>query len=106
MKIVVAIDSFKGSVSSYELNTTVADVAQELLPEADLETFAISDGGEGTLDVLRGELGGELRSVRTVDLLGRSMEGTYLLVGHQAFIESASVVGLDKIFRLFVNCSG
>ena len=98
MKIVVAIDSFKGSVSSYELNTTVADVAQELLPEADLETFAISDGGEGTLDVLRGELGGELRSVRTVDLLGRSMEGTYLLVGHQAFIESASVVGLDKIF--------
>ena len=97
MKIVVAIDSFKGSVSSYELNTTVADVAQELLPEADLETFAISDGGEGTLDVLRGELGGEVRVVETVDLLGRPIEASYLQVGRHAFIESAAVVGIDKI---------
>ena len=97
MKIVVAIDSFKGSVSSYEINTTVAEVAQELLPEADLITFAIADGGEGTLDALRGGLGGELRTVETVDLLGRPIVAPYLLLGHQAFIESASVVGLDKI---------
>ena len=97
MKIVVAIDSFKGSASSRELNAAVAAVAQELLPEVALETFAISDGGEGTIDALRGRLGGKMRTVETVDLLGRSIAAPYLLVGHQAFIESASVVGLDKI---------
>ena len=98
MKIVVGIDSFKGSVSSYELNTTVADVAQEFLAGAEVKSFAIADGGEGTLDALRVGLGGEMRVVETVDLLGRPTVASYLQVGHQAFIESASVVGLDKIF--------
>ena len=97
MKIVVAIDSFKGSVSSYELNAAVAAVAQEFLAGTEVKNFAIADGGEGTLDALRDGLGGEMRVVETVDLLGRPVVASYLQVGHQAFIESASVVGLDKI---------
>ena len=97
MKIVVAIDSFKGSASSRELNAAVAAVAQEFLAGVEVKSFAIADGGEGTLDALRDGLGGERRVVETVDLLGRPTAASYLQVGLQAFIESASVVGLDKI---------
>ena len=97
MKIVVAIDSFKGSASSRDLNAAVAGVVQDVLPGAEVKSFAIADGGEGTLDALKDGLGGEMRAVETVDLLGRPIEAFYLQIGHQAFIESASVVGIDKI---------
>ena len=97
MKIVVAIDSFKGSVRSCDLNAAVVGVAQEVLPGAEVKSFAIADGGEGTLDALQAGLGGEMRVVETIDLLGRPIAASYLQVGHQAFIESAAVVGIDKI---------
>ena len=48
MKIVVAIDSFKGSASSHELNACVKKAASQVLPSADVKTVAIADGGEGT----------------------------------------------------------
>ena len=97
MKIVVAIDSFKGSASSHELNACVKKAASQVLPSADVKTVAIADGGEGTISALRDGLGGEWRSVQTVDLLERPIEACYLRTGQRAFIESASVIGLDKI---------
>ena len=97
MKIVVAIDSFKGSLRSCDLNAAVVGVAQEVLPGAEVKSFAIADGGEGTLDALQAGFGGEMRVVETIDLLRRPIAASYLQVGHQAFIESAAVVGIDKI---------
>lgn len=97
MKVIVAIDSFKGSATSTELNDCVGKSIRSVLPTCEVQSFPIADGGEGSLDALHSVLGGELFTVETVDLLHRPMKADYLLVGHQAFIESASVVGIDKI---------
>ncbi|MTB65057.1 glycerate kinase [Streptococcus sp. zg-86] len=97
MKIVSAIDSFKGSATSVELNQAVKEVVEEDLPETEVATFAIGDGGEGTLEALAGALDGKWIRVATVDLLERPIEACYFLSGQTAFIEAASVVGVDKV---------
>lgn len=97
MKIVVALDSFKGSASSHELNEAVKAGILSVLPFADVATFDIADGGEGTISALRQRLGGKWVAVETVDLLQRPMIAHYLLTEEFAVIEAADVVGIDKI---------
>lgn len=97
MKVIVAIDSFKGSASSEELNEAVKTGIFSANAEIKVETFEIADGGEGTISALKNGLDGELITVETVDLLQRHMVAKYLFVNKTAFIESAEVVGIDKI---------
>lgn len=97
MKLVVAIDSFKGSAGSAELNHCVAEAAKTVSPTVCVQAVTIADGGEGTVEALQDALGGEMVWVDTVDLLGRPIRVTYLIAEDQAFIESASVIGIDKI---------
>ena len=52
IKIIVAIDSFKGSLSSLTAGETAAQAAREVFPEAKVEVFPLADGGEGTVDAL------------------------------------------------------
>ncbi|MGX7163840.1 glycerate kinase family protein [Enterococcus massiliensis] len=100
MKVVAAIDSFKGSASSEELNRAVlnalpADVWTEKL------NVPIADGGEGTIEALRHALGGELISFTSLDPLGRPVVSRYLMTdfkGQQtAFIESAAIIGIHLV---------
>ncbi len=95
--IVVAIDSYKGSASSRELNMAVESGILEVLPNCTVKTFEISDGGEGTILALHHGLGGHMVEVETVDLLNRPTVASYLLYKDKAFIEAAEVVGIDKI---------
>ncbi len=98
MKVVVAIDSFKGSATSAELNRAVKTAILSSFPEIKVETFEIADGGEGSLSAVKTGLGGHCINVETVDLLHRPLQASYLLVDRaQAFIEAAEVVGIDKI---------
>ncbi|KHD44677.1 glycerate kinase family protein [Streptococcus hongkongensis] len=97
MKLVLAIDSFKGSASSKALNQASLAAIKKVMPLAWVETFTIADGGEGTLDALNDHLDGQLVSVQTVDLMGQKIQADYLLVDQTAIIESAKVIGLDKI---------
>lgn len=97
MKIIVAIDSFKGSASSRELNVTAKEAILSLLPDAQVESFSIADGGEGTMEALSDKMEGTIETVSTVDLMGRELVASYLKMGDKAFIESAQVIGIDKI---------
>ena len=47
MKIVVAIDSFKGCISSMELNQVISDAIHDILPTAEVVKIPVADGGEG-----------------------------------------------------------
>lgn len=97
MEFVVAIDSFKGSASSHDLNQAVKSGIEQVLPEAKVHTFAIADGGEGTISAVEAGIGGVQIKVSTVDLLGRPIVAEYLMAGDLAVIEAAKVVGIDKI---------
>lgn len=100
MRLLVAIDSFKGSATSKELNEALlAGIHHQLITEK--ISVPIADGGEGTLAALYESLGGAYISVEVTDLLGNMTEVDYLLTeiaGEKtAVIESAAVVGIDRI---------
>lgn len=97
MKFLVAIDSFKGSATSIQVNQAAKAGILEALPDAEVVTIPIADGGEGTLEALAHALAGAWVEVETVDLLERPIRVSYFVSGQTAYIESACVVGIDKI---------
>ena len=64
MKIVIAPDSFKGSLSAAKLADIVEKAAKERFPRAVAIKIPIADGGEGTLDALLMAVGGEKKRAR------------------------------------------
>ena len=90
MKAVIAIDSFKGCLSSAEAAAAVA----EGLAGHDCVMLPVSDGGEGFAMVLTEALGGEVVIARVHDPLGRMIDASYGLAGQTAVIESAAASGL------------
>ena len=60
MHIVVAIDSFKGCLSSIEAGNAVQDAILKSDPSANVMVFPLADGGEGTVEALSAGLGGSI----------------------------------------------
>jgi len=95
MKILVASDSFKGTMSSREIGRIVQ---QELESIHTVDYLPVSDGGEGFLDALRDFFPGPLRQVRSQDPLGREITCRYILTDDKtAVIESAVTSGLGLL---------
>jgi glycerate kinase len=92
--ILVAPDSFKGTFGAAEVAAAVGAGLRAVGREVDL--CPVADGGEGTLDALVQGLGGELRSARVSDPLGREMEASFGWVedGAVAIVETAAASGL------------
>jgi glycerate kinase len=98
MNILVALDSFKGSVSSYEANQAVERGIRAVLPHAIITKLAIADGGEGTVDCLYRSLGGTLIKKAVHNPLMTFIEATYLMLNDKtAVIEMSSAAGLTLI---------
>ncbi len=91
LNILVASDSFKGTFSSREIATLVADT----LIQHHVTAITISDGGEGFCDAAYDALGGELVSIRVHDPLMRLVQAQYLISDNDtAIIEMAQSSGL------------
>jgi glycerate kinase len=99
MKVVIALDSFKGCMTSLEAGEIVAGVLAEALPDAELRIAAAADGGEGTTDAVLRAAGGERRSVTVTGPLGDPVTASFGLVadGRTAVLEMASASGLDLV---------
>lgn len=98
-KIIIAMDSFKGSVTSLEAGTHVASGIHTVDPNVETEVIEIADGGEGSLSALKNGLDQyEEITITTVDTLGRPLETKYLITTYRekrtAIIESAAIVGI------------
>jgi glycerate 2-kinase len=92
----VAPDSFKGTFTAQEVAAAIAAGLRAAGREA--EELPVADGGEGTMDVLRGVLGGELRSVTVSDPLGRPVEAHFVLLPDgAAVVETAQASGLGLV---------
>lgn len=79
MKIVVAIDSFKGCLSSKEANQAAAEGIGSVLPKAEVVQIPVSDGGEGFMDAFHAAIGGEVVEVAVRDPLMRPVSAKYLM---------------------------
>ena len=97
MKIVVAIDSFKGCLSSREANEAAAEGIREIHPEAEVVQVPVSDGGEGFMEAFRSAIGGELVELTVRDPLLRPVAAKYLLKDKTAVIEIAHASGLTLL---------
>ena len=77
MKIIIAIDSFKGSLSSKEAGGAIKTGILRVVPDADVVISPLADGGEGTVETLVEALGGSLETVRVKGPLFQEVEAHY-----------------------------
>ena len=98
-KIVIASDSFKGSISAAEVAACGERAVHRLFPDCEVVQLPVADGGEGTVETLTAALGGQ--SVATVvhDPLGRLITAQYGLITKEetAIIEMATASGLPLL---------
>lgn len=94
MQVVIAPDSFGGSLTSAEATEAIAQGWRQARPKDDLVLLPLADGGEGTLDVVAGR-GDRFREVEVADPLGRPRRARWLRRDDgSALVESAEACGL------------
>ena len=96
-KIIVAIDSFKGCLTSTEANLAASEGILARMSEAVVVQVPVSDGGEGWLEAFRAAIGGEIVEVNVKDPLMRPIVAQYLIQGDTAVIEIAKASGLTLL---------
>ncbi len=97
MKILIATDSFKGTLSSVEAGETIKSGILRALPDADITIRPLADGGEGTVDALACGLNGRIVGARVTGPLGESVDAKYCIAGKTAIIEIAAAAGLPLV---------
>lgn len=97
MKVIIAIDSFKGCLTSKEANEAAAEGIRRAYPEAEIVKVPVSDGGEGYMDAFHAAIGGRLEEVTVRDPLMRPITAKYLLQNDLAVIEIALASGLTLL---------
>lgn len=98
MKVVIAIDSFKGSLSSLEAGEAVREGVLKADGSAKVVIRPLADGGEGTVEALAIGLGGEMIEAEVMGPLGESVKAKYCIVkGATAVIEMAQAAGLPLV---------
>lgn len=99
MKIVIAPDSFKESLSAAGVASALARGLRQALPEAEVIECPLGDGGEGTLDAVLAATGGEVREARVTGPLGEPVTARWGWLAEQrtAFVEMASASGLELV---------
>lgn len=106
MKVVIAIDSFKGSMSSMEAGNA-AKAGIERVCSADIVVKPLADGGEGTTEALVEGLGGEYVSIEVTGPLGDKTNARYGILGDKktAVLEMAQASGIILVKREELNPS-
>ena len=104
MKIIIAPDSFKGCLRSIEVAQAIKRGLSEMLPQAEILTFPMADGGEGTVDALIAATGGSYIHLPVYGPLGYPVEARYGDIGrHTAVMEMAAAAGIELLDRSELN---
>lgn len=93
-RIILAFDKFKGSLTSEQVAQAFARGWRMVVPDSDIATVPIADGGDGMLHALSTTLGATSQSLVAHDPLGRTITTHYALSGDTAIIEMAQMSGL------------
>ncbi len=104
MKVLIAIDSFKGSLTSREAGMAAAEGIKRVYPEAVCDVVTVADGGEGTVDSLMSALEGQTVSVQVCDPLGRKINCSYgITPDGTALMEMSSAAGITLLEKDELN---
>lgn len=99
MKIVIAPDSFKESLSAYEVCESIERGIRKVFPNAIIEKIPMADGGEGTVQSLVDATGGEIIETDVTGPIGEKVRAFYGMLGNgkTAVIEMAASSGLHLV---------
>jgi glycerate kinase len=99
MRILIAPDKFKSSLTSKEVASAIRDGFHSVFLEASFDVVPVADGGEGTAGIFLEALGGDWVDVATHDALGRPVKASYAWIpsGEIAVIDMSSASGLWRI---------
>ncbi|MEL4012666.1 glycerate kinase [Dryocola clanedunensis] len=99
MKIVIAPDSYKESLSALEVATQIEAGFREIFPDASYVKLPVADGGEGTVEAMVAATEGSIVEVEVTGPLGKPVDAFYGLSGDgkSAFIEMAAASGLEQV---------
>ena len=99
MKVAIALDSFKGSLSSYEAGRAVSEGIAAVDRDAKTVICPLADGGEGTVSAIASSMGGTLCKVKVCGPLGDGVDAEYCVIPEErtAIIEMAAAAGITLI---------
>ena len=99
MKIVIAPDSFKGSLTALQVAAAIEVGLRRVFPDVAIEKVPMADGGEGTVQSLVDATAGQILTTQVLDPLGNSIEAEYGVLGDgvTAVIEMAAASGLTLV---------
>lgn len=100
MAVVIALDSFKGSLSAAKASRALAQGIEEVVPEEEVIVLPIADGGDGLIDCLNESFlaqGWKLQSLWVTGPYSKKVKASYLLKEKSAFIEMARSSGLTLV---------
>ncbi|HDZ8011665.1 glycerate kinase [Citrobacter amalonaticus] len=99
MKIVIAPDSYKESLSALEVANAIEQGFREIWPDADYVKLPVADGGEGTVEAMVAATAGRIVDVDVTGPLGEPVTAFFGLSGDErtAFIEMAAASGLEQV---------
>ena len=99
MKVVVAIDSLKGSLSSLEAGSAISEGIHRALKDAEVIVRPLADGGEGTVEALALGMNGRIEKIKVTGPLGDPVEAVYGIIDetHTAIIEMSAAAGITLI---------
>ncbi len=99
MKVVVAIDSLKGSLSSLEAGSAIREGIHRATDDAQVVVRPLADGGEGTVEALALGMNGRIELIKVTGPLGDSVEAAYGIIDETrtAIIEMSAAAGITLI---------
>ncbi len=105
MKIVIAPDKFKGTLSSFEFCEIFKEAILSTLPNTKVLSIPLADGGDGTIEIIHHYLGGSFIKLKVNNPFFQSVEATYLYSSKHktAFIEMAEASGVKLIPEASLN---
>lgn len=98
-KIVIAVDSFKGSLSTFQAGEAIAEAAKQVYKNVDASIYPIADGGEGTVETVISATEGELVKTVVTGPLGKKTEAVYGFIPKTktAVMEMSAAAGITLI---------
>ncbi len=99
MKVTIAIDSFKGSLSTFQAGEAAAEGIRKVYPDSQITICPLADGGEGTVDAIIAATGGKMVEIAVHNPLGHLVNSNYGIIPHTktAIIEMSAAAGITLI---------
>src|SRR2546430_5102743 len=99
MRILIAPDKFKGSLSARQVGENIALGIRDIIPDAKIEIAPVADGGEGTAEVIHESLGGDWVMCAAHDALGGAIETRYVWIRDRgtAVMEMSEAAGMRRL---------